>query len=241
VRVFDRILVCLLLGTLAVPAQERPLNLEFRVEWRLVDAGTATLKWQPEKGKAGQTKVEIESKGLVNKLYPVHNQFTQRTDELGCTLDTHLKAEEGARRRETTVTYDRVGKKVEFRERDLVKNQTTERQVEIPGCTFDVIGALIELHRLRLEPGTAFSVPISDGKKFVNARVESQAREKIKTPAGEFNTIRCEAFLFDGVLFDRKARLHVWFTDDAAKIPVQIRIAMRFYIGTVTLQLVKAS
>lgn len=208
----------------------------------MVEAGEASLKWQPSAtSRSGEAQVDLKSKGLVSKLFPVDNHFTLKTDEIGCALLTTLNASEGSRRRHTQVTYDRVAQRVQFREQDLVKNQTTEKEVAIPGCTFDVIAALFELRRLRLEPGTAFSVPLSDGKKFVQARVESQAREKVTTPAGEFNTVRCEAFLFDGVLFARKARLHVWFTDDAAKVPVQIRISMRFYVGTVTLQLTSSS
>ena len=210
------------------------------MEWRLIDAGKAFLKWNPAQGRGGQANIHIESSGLVNKLFPVKDDYSTNLDERGCTLSTLMIAEEGSRKRETQVTYDRTSKKVEYQEKDLILNKTVKKELEIPGCTFDVIGALVELRRLKLEPGTVLNVPVSDGKKFVNARVEVQAREKVKTPAGEFNALRCEAFLFDGVLFARKARLHVWFTDDPAKVPVQIRIAMRFYIGTVMLQLQNA-
>ncbi len=210
------------------------------MEWRLIDAGKAFLKWNPAQGRGGQANIHIESAGLVNKLFPVKDDYSTNLDERGCTLSTLMIAEEGSRKRETQVTYDRTSKKVEYQEKDLVLNKTVKKELEIPGCTFDVIGALVELRRLKLEPGTVLNVPVSDGKKFVNARVEVQGREKVKTPAGEFNAVRCEAFLFDGVLFARKARLHVWFTDDPAKVPIQIRIAMRFYIGTVMLQLQNA-
>ncbi len=220
--------------------QDRPLDLTYLVEWRLIDAGRATLKWTPAEGRGGKALVGLESQGLVSKLLPIRNEYQTNLDERGCTVSTLLQAREGDRRRETVVTFDRAGKKALYRERDLVKNTVFNRDAEIPGCTFDVIGALVELRRLKLEPGSNLTVPVSDGKKFVNARVEVQGREKVKTPAGEFNTIRCEAFLFDGVLYARKARLHIWFTDDTAKVPVQIRIAMRFYIGTVTLQLERA-
>lgn len=226
-----------LLAASLLSAQDRPLNLEYRVEWRLIDAGKAFLKWNPGKSRDGQANIHIESVGLVNKFFPVKNDYSTNLDERGCTLSTLMRTEEGSRKRETHVTYDRTRKRVEYREKNLVLNQTVHKELEIPGCTFDVIGALVELRRLKLEPGAALIIPVSDGKKFVNARVEVQAREKVKTPAGEFNTIRCEALLFDGVLFARKARLHVWFTDDPARIPVQIRIAMRFYVGTVMLQL----
>ena len=69
--------------------------------------------------------------------------------------------------------------------------------------------------------------------------IEAQERETIRTPAGVFTTIRHEAMLFNGVIFRRKARLFVWLTDDTRRLPVQIRVQMPFYIGTVTLQLEK--
>jgi len=221
--------------------QDLPLNLSYRVEWRMIDAGKAYLKWNPGAGRGGQANVHIETQGLVNKLFPVKDDYSTNLDERGCTLSTIMHAEEGSRKRDTLVTYDRIRKRVEYQEKDRVANKTLHKDLEIPSCTFDVIGALVELRRLKLEPGAALSVPVSDGKKFINARVEVQAKELIKTPAGEFNAIRCEAFLFDGALYARKARLHVWFTDNAAKVPVQIPIMMRFYIGTVTLQLEKSA
>ncbi len=206
----------------------------------MIEAGKATLRWSPANARGGQGKVHLESMGLVNALYRVNHDYATNLDEKGCTLSTLLRAEERSKRRETLVTFDRIKKKAEYMERDLVKNTTERKEVGLPGCTFDVIGALLELRRqARLEPGMALSVPVSDGKKFVDARVEVQAKEKIATPAGEFNTVRTEAFLFDGALYQRKARLYVWFSDDAQRLPVQIRIAMRLYIGNVTLQLTK--
>lgn len=210
------------------------------MEWRLIDAGKAYLKWNPANAKGGQTNIHLETEGLVNKLFPVKDDYSSNLDETGCTLSTLMRAEEGARRRDTLVTYDRIGKKAHYQEKDLIKGQIVSQELPIPGCVYDVIGALVELRRQHLEPGAVLNVPVSDGKKLVNARVEVQARETIKTPAGEFKAIRLEAMLFDGVLYQRKARLHIWFSEDGKRIPIQIRVALRFYIGTVTLQLQKA-
>ena len=60
------------------------------------------------------------------------------------------------------------------------------------------------------------------------ARVEAQQREDIKTPAGAFKTIRYEAFLFNDVLYRRYGHLYVWLSDDARKLPVQIRVRLQF-------------
>jgi len=92
---------------------------------------------------------------------------------------------------------------------------------------------------LKLEPGQSTQVQLSDGKKSVSVKLDAQQREQIKTPAGTFNTIRYEAYVFNGVLFTRKAELLVWITDDARRLPVQIRARMSFPIGSITFELQK--
>ena len=60
-----------------------------------------------------------------------------------------------------------------------------------------------------------------------------------RTPAGVFPTVRYEIFLMNGVIYQRKGRVLVWFTDDARRVPVQIRVVLPFFFGSVTLQLEK--
>jgi hypothetical protein len=104
---------------------------------------------------------------------------------------------------------------------------------------YDVPGGLYYLRTLQLEPGQSIQMPVSDGKKSVMARVEAQQREEVKTPAGTYKTVRYEVFLFNNVLYRRSGHLHLWVTDDARRVPVQIRARMQFTIGTITLQLEK--
>jgi len=66
----------------------------------------------------------------------------------------------------------------------------------------------------------------------VNLHVE--AREQIKTPAGTFNTIRVQPETPAGLLKD-KGKIWIWYSDDAARIPVQGRAHM--YGGTLTFTL----
>ena len=71
----------------------------------------------------------------------------------------------------------------------------------------------------------------------MEVRVDVQEKEDVKTSTGTFKTVRMEAFLFNGVLYDRTARCLVWVTDDEKRVPVKIQVLMRFHIGTVTLTL----
>ena len=54
-----------------------------------------------------------------------------------------------------------------------------------------------------------------------------------------FQTLRCEAFIMNGEMFGRKGRLYIWISQDERRLPVQIRVQMPFYIGTVTVTLEK--
>ena len=224
----------------SLPVREK---LDYSVEWRLITAGKVQLGWaaNPQGEKAGwQTKVHLESTGLVSKLFKVNDDYTATMNDGLCASSTLMLSEEGKRRRETRVTFDSTTRKAIYHEKDLNTNAVaTADNLEIPECVHDVFGALYLLRTLHLEPGQSTQVAVSDGKKSVSAKVEAQARETVKTPAGTFKTIRYEAFLFNNVLYRRPARLYIWLSDDTRKLPVQVRVKMQFTIGTITLQLEK--
>ena len=218
-------------------------TLHYSVEWRLIEAGRARLSWTPTKtgGESGwQVDLQLESTGLVSKLYKVEDHYRVMLTESLCATSSLLKANEGRRQRETKVTYDRVNKKAYYLEWDLIKDAAVrQNEVAIPDCVHDVVGALAALRAKDFDPPASMQFPISDGKKFIEAKVEAQEKETIQTPAGSYKTIRYEAFLYNGVLYSKKGRLFVWLTDDERRMPVQIRIRLGFAVGTVTLQLEK--
>lgn len=213
-------------------------TLSYGVEWRLIRAGSAKLTWNPAQGDSRQVNLELKSAGLVNALYRVNNSYTGTLAREFCTTSVFLHAEEGRRRRDTRITFDAEQKKSSYLEQDLVKKTVAaQREIDIAACTHDVIAALYRLRTMKLEPGESAELPVSDGKKFVQVRVEAQAREQVKTPAGSYRTIRYEAFLFNDVLYRRRGRMFVWLTDDELRVPVQVRARMQFHVGTITFQL----
>jgi hypothetical protein len=157
-----------------------------------------------------------------------------------CAQSVQLTSLEGNRNRETKITFDYGNHRADYLERDRVKNTVLlAKETDIPPCTHEVAGGLYFRRTLNLEPGQSALVPLTDGKKSAVAKVEAQQREEIKTPAGAFKTIRYEAYVFNSVLYRRPAHLYVWLTDDARRLPVQIRVRMQVTIGTITLQLEK--
>jgi len=223
-------------GTFSLPGSE---ELSYRAEWRLIHAGNARLSWSAAPESAGwRVGLKLESVGLVSRLYRVNNEYTAALDAGLCVTSSVLKAREGRRQRETLVTFDAVRGKAAYLERDLVSNSVVgSQEIDIPCCVHDVIGGLYRLRAMRLEPGQAAQLPICDGKKSVLARVEAQERETLRIAGVSYPTIRYEAFLFNNVLYRRRGRLFVWLTDDERRLPVQLRVRLPFYIGTVTLEL----
>jgi hypothetical protein len=239
--------VCLLVLLWAQCYSQGPVSSEFQVaskttlhygiEWRLVRAGFAKVDWMPQ-ANGFQGDLHLESSGLVSKLYKVDDDYRVQMNENLCVSNVFIKAQEGKRNRETKITF--TAEKASYLERDLIKNAIVlQKETPTPACVHDYVGGLNKLRSLKLQPGQSLEVPLSDGKKFANVKVEAQEREQVKTPLGTYSAIRHEVFMFNNILINKKARMFVWFSDDERRLPVQIRVRMQFLIGTITLQLEK--
>jgi Protein of unknown function (DUF3108) len=213
-------------------------SLEYEVEWRLVSAGHAKLTLSESKTER-EMKMHLESTGLVSRLFHVNDDYTATATENYCAENTFMAAHEGTREKETKVNFDAAVHKAFFQEHDLIKNSNISHEVGIPTCAHDIIGGLYQLRTLALEPGKSILMPVSDGKKSVNMKIECQRREELKTPLGMKKTLLYEVFAFNDVLYRRPGHIHIWLTDDERRVPVQIEIRLQFTIGTVTLRLAK--
>lgn len=218
--------------------QQPPGNeiLTYGAEWRFVRAGEARLSLLGPH----HSRLSLLTAGLVAQLYRVNDEYQVNYGAGYCATDSLMVAREGRRQRETRITFDSQKRRASYLEKDLTKDITVlAKEIDTAVCVHDVLGALQKLRSEPLQPGQSATFPVSDGKKFVNVRVECQAKEVIRTPLGSYPSLRYETFLFNGVLFGRKGRAFVWLSDDEKRLPVQFRIQLPFYVGTVTLQLEK--
>lgn len=214
-------------------------KLSYRVEWRLVTAGSATVETSGGSAVDWQTKLHLESVGLVTRLYHVSDAYNATTNDSFCATASVLDAQEGKRHTLTRLMFENTRHKVSYEERDLLNNSTIKKELDVAPCTYEVTGALEALRKMDLEPGKWATLPVTNGKKMANVKIEGQARENVGLTGKTYRTVRYEAFLFDNVLYKRKGRLLVWISDDADRIPVQLRLQLGFPIGTITVQLEK--
>ena len=228
--------------TARTPVADLPAHEEFyyNVEWRLITAGRAKMEFHSQPNGEAQANVRLESVGLVSTLYKVEDSYSVNLNSALCAQSVEMTSHEGPRLRETKITFDAAAKRADYLETDRIRNAVLlQKEIEIPPCVHDVLGGLMYLRTLNLEPGQSTLAAVSDGKKSVMAKVEAQTREDIKTPEGVFHTVCYEAYLFNNVLYRRPAHLQIWLSDDRRRLPVQIRVRMQFTIGTITLLLQK--
>jgi uncharacterized protein DUF3108 len=210
-------------------------RLSYTIEWRLIHAGNMVVDSGPV-----SDVLKLESAGMVSALYKVDDTYQVQFDSSLCAVSSLMNSKEGSRHRETAVNFDRSRNRAFLTEKDLIKNTIVSKtDVQTPTCAHEVITALKQLRRTKVEVGQSVQIPVTDGRKSAAVKVEAQEREQIKTPAGTFNAIRYEVNLLNGVVYSRKGRVFVWLTDDDRRLPVQFVLRMNFPLGTVTLDLEK--
>ena len=212
------------------------LTYVYAVDWRLWSAGTATLHME---SAGGQQKVtgSAASLGFAAVLFTVRDRFESAFDPATfCSASLHKQTEEGARRRDTWIRFDYAAGKRLLDEKDLKTGKTKHTEAPIPGCMTDVLSGIYYLASLPLAVGSTYYFPLNDGGQNVDVKAHVEAREQINTEAGTFQTVRVQPEAASGVLKDR-GQVWIWYTDDAAHIPVQARA--RMFWGTLTIHLVR--
>ncbi len=237
------LLVGVLIHGIAAVAQQPkfpyPEKLIYHVEWRLIAAGSATIQQEHGNALGWTIDLNLESAGLVSRLYRVLDNYKVVTDNRFCGNDAYLDAQEGKKHTTARLTFDNSHHKVIYDERDLARNTSQHSELNSQPCTYDIIGALAALRVMPPPLGRSIVLPITNGKKIAMGKIEAEGKENVSVAGKNYSAIRYEAYLFDNVLYRRKGSLFIWLSDDSAHLPVQLQLHLGFPIGTVTVSLEK--
>ena len=201
----------------------------YQVEWRIFDAGVATLRSEPA-GREHRITASANTTGVVSQLFAVRDRIESFVDPRSfCSRQITKHTEEGYRRQETSLRFDAARRKSVLEEKNLKTGVTKKSESDTPACVTDVVAGIYYLRSLPLVPGEIYTFPVSDGGKTVNASAIVEDREEIQVPAGTFQTLRV------GPAPEEPAQVWIWYTDDANRIPVQMRARMVW--GTLTFRM----
>lgn len=121
------------------------------------------------------------------------------------------------------------------------KTKTETKTFPLNPDSRDPLGIFYYFRTLKLpEPGRKINICVYSGKKNYPLFVEIIRREKIKVPAGTFNTILVKLYPqpgFEG-LFRHEGDIKIWITDDNARIPVKIKAKIPI-LGSINIVLKK--
>lgn len=169
---------------------------------------------------AYRLEMTISTNDVVSKLYSVRDSLRSWIDArtlASLCFDEHTA--EGQRVREDTVAFDL--------DQLMIRRGDRVMPMEIP--TFDALSSVYFLRTLPLEGPGPVSLSVV-GKRIFNLQVSIEGRESVTTPAGTFRTIRLEPRSPGENLIGKGRNLILWVTDDARKLPVQIKT--RLSVGT---------
>ncbi len=205
--------------------------LQFNVRFKFIHVGTAVLEIPAAPTMFGRPclhlRESVRTAAFFDAFYKVRDRVESHLDAealVPLKFERHLS--EGSYRMEEETFFDQ--------QRRLAVNLDTEAVV--PAHVQDTLSAFYYVRTLKLEPGTTIEMPSFEGAAVHPLQVIVHRRERIKVPAGEFQTVVIEPRLVPGGgLFHSKGPIWLWLTDDARHMPVQMRTAIS--LGHVTAEL----
>ncbi|NTW60767.1 MAG: DUF3108 domain-containing protein [Nitrospirae bacterium] len=212
-------------------------KLTYNISWSNVfSAGTAVMEVKKEKADDGGDVLRFISTarttGMVDSVYTVRDTVQSFVNYLTLqSISYDLNSRHGKRKKQRKLLFDHEKKTVTYSEGGSLQT------LDIPDDTQD---ALSSLYYIRSKPefitGKAIMVDIHDSGKNWAIEVQVLGREKIKTPVGEFNTIKLKTYpKYEGV-FMHKGEIFMWLTDDDRRIPVLMKstITIGSIVATLT-------
>lgn len=205
-------------------------TLTYAATWSdTVKIGTAVMEVKAERTSDGRDVLRFimtsRTEGAVGSLYPLGDVVQTVFDpEIMQPLSFNLHETQGKKIRRRDLTFDRENRTVTVR-----KDEDPVKTFTVPDKVQDNLSSIYYLRtREDFAIGKSISFDVFDGSQTLKIEVQVMGKEKIKTPAGEFDAVKVKAYKG---LFMSEGEVFVWLTDDVRKIPVLIKSKVK--IGSV--------
>ncbi len=226
--------LCLIFTLQAAQAVARqvPEKLLYSLSWLGITVGTATQEISDD-GDSRRIVSHARSNEWLSAFYPVDDRIESRLLNKGVSFPGesrtyHMLFKEGNRTRDREITFDQASRKASFWDR--ISGEKAE--VPIAENTYDIYASFYFIRYQPLEVGKSLYLNLLDGKKLRRIEVKVLRREKVKVPAGEFDTIVVKPMVPSEGVFEGKGGALIWLTDDLRRIPVKTQTKVR--VGSVT-------
>jgi hypothetical protein len=230
-------------------------RLVYDVTWLGIKAGEATLEVQGVVNLDGQQVYHLvttaRSGPVISKIYRVDDRtesYLALEPMRALRFDKNLR--EGRYRHSSQTLFDHEKGIATFRyldfsqvPKEITQLEEAERygkyvnqEFPLTSGALDELSVLYYVRTLPLLAGTTVRARVFAGRKNWELEVKVLGRETLETVLGRRETLKVEPLLkFEGI-FQRKGRMIVWLTDDAERIPVQMKseIIIGSFVTTLT-------
>jgi hypothetical protein len=209
-------------------------KLKFQVRWQFIVVGYATMAVDNMvtllNRRAYHIIVTARSTDFFDNIYKVRNSNESWIDEESlCSLKFFSSNLEGKNYKNETIIFDQ--------ENGTFLLEEKQKSGPIPPCVQDVLSSLYYLRTMDLAVGQTYSIDAHSGDLSWPLKVTVLRREKVKVPAGEFETFVVEPSIRQGAgIFQAKGKLLVWLTADKNKMPVLM--SSKIAVGTIVAELI---
>jgi hypothetical protein len=210
-------------------------KLTFQVRWAFIPAGEAVLEVCPIETMNGRKvyhfTLSARSYPIVDLFYKVRDRIEAFTDEKLTHSILYKETKEGGRKKRVVVRFN-------WEKGEAQRSNFGEKRAPIPvkAGTFDPLSVYYALRLHDLKENMEIEKPLTDGKKWILGRARVVKREKVTVLNGTYDTYLVEPSLehIGGVFKKSKdAKLQIWVTADARRIPVKIKskVAIGSFVG----------
>ncbi|MFA6028995.1 MAG: DUF3108 domain-containing protein [Elusimicrobiota bacterium] len=209
-----------------------PESLEFDIKWGIMAVGAADMKMGElldyDGGPAYRIVSTARSNGFCDTFYKVRdvNESWVAADDLR-SLGYSKKLREGGFFRDEWVAFD-YARKMFFSRRFDKDGRAAESSGPIPGPVQDMLSSIYYLRPRALKVGDEIVLDVNTKSNWPLV-VKVLRREKVRVPAGTFETLVVEPGVRqEGIFVQKGKRLQVWLTDDERHTPVQMKVEVFF-------------
>lgn len=211
-------------------------SLVFEVSWMRVPVGTATMRVEPIPDHPTPNALRLISTARTNAFLDAFHKVDDHAESI---FDPHtrlsqsfrIRQHEGRYRSHHHMIFDQANRHVTFQKRD-----ESPETLSIPSEVQDPLSVLYWVRTLPLSVGKPVMVPICNRGKTWITQIRVLKRERLNLPIGEVDTIKIQPLLQAAGIFRHQGDMFIWLTDDAYRVPVQLRSNIK--IGSVSAHLV---
>lgn len=210
-------------------------RLTYEVSWQdFLVAGELVIETKDRRSYDGvdgyHVSAQAQSVGLVSaigkKIDDAYESFINAETLLPFRAEKRMR--HGKRSQQSSVTIDQEHRTARLED---------GRSVKLPVETHDLAGLLFAIRGMDLTLGKARTFNLLEDGRLYAIRVEAEARERITTPVGSFDTIRIATRMADRAN-DKLYNLRLYLTNDQRRIPALITAEPSW--GSVRVQLTSA-